>query len=127
MSGACESSSRPWFLAWLAIGAAAGLGVLTIPTIGPYVLLISVAAALGVATRRRSAAGLPGLLSGVGLPLLYVAYLNRHGPGTVCTTTATGQSCVDEWSPWLWLAAGGALLLAGAVWSTATDRRRRSK
>ncbi|MFJ1970915.1 hypothetical protein ACIO93_19770 [Streptomyces sp. NPDC087903] len=127
MSGACESSSRPWFLAWLAIGAAAGLGVLTILTIGLYLLLISVAAALAVAARRRSAVGLPGLLSGVGLPLLYVAYLNRQGPGTVCTTTATGQSCVDEWSPWLWLAAGVVLFLAGAVWFTVTGRRGRAR
>jgi hypothetical protein len=127
LNGAQGARSGPWFLAWPAIGAVAGLGVLTIPTIGPYLLLVSAAAALAVTARGRSTAGLPGLLSGVGLPLLYVAYLNRRGPGTVCTTTATGQSCVDEWSPWPWLATGAVLLLAGAVWCAVTDRRRRSK
>jgi hypothetical protein len=59
------------------------------------------------------------------MPLL-VAYLNRGGPGNVCTTTATSQSCTTEWSPWPWLAAGLLLVAAGAVtfaWLRARLRR----
>ncbi|MET7454001.1 hypothetical protein ABZT03_19375 [Streptomyces sp. NPDC005574] len=127
MSGTPEEGSRlPWFLAWLGVGATGGLGLLTIPTIGVYLLLVALAGACAVALRR-GAAGLPGLLAGAGLPLLYVAYLNRRGPGDVCTTTATGQSCVEEWSPWLWLTAGLTLLLAGTAWFTTTTGRHRPK
>ncbi|MFJ9634799.1 hypothetical protein ACIRU8_44635 [Streptomyces sp. NPDC101175] len=117
----------PWFLAWLGIGAAGSLALLTIPTIGLYLFPLAAVAAGAVAFRRGARHGLPGLLSGLGLPLLYVAYLNRRGPGTVCTTTATSQSCVDEWSPWLWLAAGVVLFLAGLGWFTALTRRRAAR
>ncbi|MFE2521804.1 hypothetical protein [Streptomyces mirabilis] len=33
----------------------------------------------------------------------------------MCTTTVTGQSCVDEYKSWFWLGAGVALLIAGIV------------
>ncbi|MGW2647083.1 hypothetical protein ACWC2T_19635 [Streptomyces sp. NPDC001393] len=105
----------PWFGAWFTVGALASLGVLTVLTIGVFLLPVTLAAAVLVATRRGSRAGLPGLLSGLGVPLLYVAFLNRGGPGDVCTTTANSQSCVDEYNPWWWLAAGVVLLLAGVV------------
>ena len=73
---------------------------------------------------RESRVGLPGLISGLSLPLFYVAFLNRSGPGTVCTSTATSQSCVDEWSPWPWLAIGIVLLVSGCVWFAMSNRRR---
>jgi hypothetical protein len=44
--------------------------------------------------------------------VLYVAWLNRDGPGQVCTSTATDTSCADEWSPWPFVAL--AVVLAGA-------------
>ena len=44
--------------------------------------------------------------------MLYVAWLNRDGPGTVCTSTATETSCGDEWSPWPFVVV--AVVLAGA-------------
>ena len=57
-----------------------------------------------------------GLVSGTGPVLLYVAWLNRQGPGTVCTTTrGGGGQCLDEWSPWPWVAAGVALVVLGLV------------
>ncbi|WP_329128994.1 hypothetical protein OG552_01945 [Streptomyces sp. NBC_01476] len=57
----------------------------------------------------------PGLLSGAGVLPLYVAFLNRSGPGTVCTSTHGGQSCTDEYTPWPLLAAGLLLLLGGVL------------
>ncbi|MGX1548715.1 hypothetical protein [Streptomyces adustus] len=104
---------RAWFCVWFVVGALGSLGLLTALTIGPYLLPGAVAAAALLAVRRGSSAGLPGLVSGLGVPLLYVAFLNRAGPGNVCTTTASGQSCVDEFDPWPWLAVGAALFLAG--------------
>ncbi|MCH5677243.1 hypothetical protein [Streptomyces gilvus] len=118
-----RSSSRPWFCAWLAVGALGSLGLVAILSIGVYLLPLALVAAGLLATRRGSFAGLPGLLSGLGVPLLYVAFLNRGGPGNVCTTTSTSQSCVDEYNPWLWLAAGVVLLLAGIVLGAVRQRR----
>jgi hypothetical protein len=62
---------------------------------------------------RRKDRELLGLVSGLALPVLYVAYLNRDGPGTVCRTGRDGsQACIDEWSPWPWLVVG-ALTTSG--------------
>lgn len=114
----------PWFVAWMLVGAGYALGVLGALSIGLYVLVITVAATIVLATRAGSGAGLPGLVSGLSLPLFYVAFLNRSGPGTVCTSTATSQSCVEEWSPWPWIVVGIVLLVAGWVWFTVAERRR---
>lgn len=63
---------------------------------------------------------LGGVLAGLSLPVLYVAWLNRGGPGTVCHTLEGGEGCTEEWSPWpflgvatLCLAAAGLLLRSG--------------
>ncbi|MET7686271.1 hypothetical protein [Streptomyces sp. NPDC005423] len=127
-SPAARGGAWLWFLTWLLVGAAGSLGLLTIPTVGVFLLPLAAAGAGVAAFRRGARAGLPGLLSGAGLPLMYVAYLNREGPGNVCTNSGTGgQSCVEEWNPWFWLAGGVALLVAGAVWFVLADRLRRTR
>jgi hypothetical protein len=65
----------------------------------------------------------PGLISGLGVPLLYVAYVNRAGPGSICTAVAGGQECNDEWSPWPWLAVGVILLVLGVAAFVGRQRR----
>ena len=112
-----------WFIAWMLTGAGYALGILGALSIGPYILVITVAATIVLATRTGSGVGLPGLISGPSLPLFYVAFLNRSGPGTVCTSTATSQTCVDEWSPWPWLAIGVVVLVSGCVWFAMANRR----
>jgi hypothetical protein len=114
-----------WFIAWMLIGAGYALGILGALSIGRYVLVITVAVTAVIATRTGSSVGLPGLISGLSLPLFYVAFLNRSGPGTVCTSTATSQACVDEWSPWPWLVIGIMLLVSGCVWFRRSRTRRR--
>ncbi|MDN5794868.1 MAG: hypothetical protein L0H79_03850 [Intrasporangium sp.] len=111
-----SSSPAHWlaFASWGLVGAGYAFGVLGLATIGMFVLAGSVVLTLLVlkAWGRR---GLAGLVSGAGLPLLYVAFLNRGGPGMVCTTGPDSMSCVDAWSPWPWLAVGAALIAAGIV------------
>jgi hypothetical protein len=109
--------ARRWgfFLAWFIVGGLYALSILGAMTIGIFVLPVALAATAFLATRRHARDGLPGLISGLGLPLFYVAFLNRDGPGTICTTTPTSQSCIDEWSPWPWLALGAALVLVGIL------------
>jgi hypothetical protein len=100
--------------------------VLTIPTIGVFVLVLALGgmAALLARPGGRTSAGV-GAISGAGLAPLYVAYLNRGGPGVVCRAIQDGQECTDAWSPWPWLGAGAFLVLTGVVafavlraWST---------
>jgi len=119
-----ERRNVTWSVAWMLTGAGYALGILGAPSIGPYVLVVTVAATIVLATHTGSREGLPGLIFGLSLPLFYVAFLNRLGPGTVCTSTATSQSCVDEWSPWPWLAIGIVLLVSGCVWFAMAKQRR---
>jgi len=111
-----------WFAAWLIIGAGYALGLLGAASIGLFVLPLAVAATIVAARRQHAGSGLPGLISGLGIPLVYVAYLNRAGPGTVCTTVSGGQDCTDEWSPWPWLAAAVILLGLGLAAFIARQR-----
>src|SRR2546430_2296091 len=120
---------REWagFSAWLVIGAAYAVSLLAMLTVGPFIAPVALVLTVLLWRKRRAARELLGLVSGLALPLLYVAYLNRNGPGNVCTTGREGsQSCIDEWSPWPWLAAGILLLLAGAGAFVAARRAARS-
>jgi hypothetical protein len=111
---------------WAAVGAGAVTAVLTVLTIGFFVLLATAALAAVLARRAGGRLAGPGLLMGAGLLPLYVAYLNRGGPGMVCTTTSTGGSCVQEWSPWPWVAAGLCLIVSGIAVGMRTGRSRRA-
>ena len=104
-----------WFAAWLLVGAGYGISFLGILSVGLFVLPLPVIATILLARQRSAGAGAPGVISGLGVPLCYVAYLNRSGPGTSCTTTTArgGQSCVDEGSPWPWLTVAAVLLVLG--------------
>lgn len=113
------------FLAWAATGACLGTGLLTALSIGPFLLALVVIAAAVLIWRRRLGIATIGAVSGLGLISFAVAYLNRKGPGQVCTTTATTQSCITEWSPWPWLAAGIVLISAGLVLFLALRRSAR--
>jgi hypothetical protein len=113
-----------WFPAWLLVGAGYALSFIAIASIGLFVLPFPVLATLLLARRWQATSGLPGLISGLAVPVLYVAYLNRAGPGTICTNVTGGQECHDEWSPWPWLAVGVILLVLGVV--TFIDLQRRA-
>jgi hypothetical protein len=114
-----------WFTAWLLVGAGYSLSLVGIASIGLFVLPLPVLATVLLVRRQPAARGLPGLISGLGVPLLYVAYLNRAGPGTICTTVTGGQECNDEWSPWPWLAVGVILLVFGVAAFVGRQRRAR--
>lgn len=111
------------FTAWVVVGAGASLGLLSILTIGFLVLAATAVITVLLARWRPSGAEAFGALSGLALPVFYIAYLNRDGPGEVCTTSGTGGSCSDEWSPWPWLAAGMLLAITGVLAFTAIRRR----
>jgi hypothetical protein len=108
----------------MATGVGFAFGILGALTIGPFVLIVPTVAAIMFMRHPSARVGLPGLVSGIGFPLIYVAYLNRFGPGTVCRAVARGEECVDEWSPWPWLVVGVAVLIWGCAWFGARICRR---
>jgi hypothetical protein len=55
------------------------------------------------------------LLTGAGLLLVYVAWLQRDGPGTTCWQTATSSGCDQHLNPLPWLAVGVALVAGGFI------------
>jgi hypothetical protein len=111
------------FLGWCLAGAGLCLGVLTILTVGPFLLLFALFLCALLVWRPGFGWGIAGLLSGAAAPLLYVAWLNRGGPGQVCTGNSRAITCTDEWSPWPFVAAGVLLVGAGlGIFLTRRDR-----
>lgn len=113
-----DGDSYGAFVGWCVAGAAGCFGVLSLLTVGPFVMLGTLFLCAWLLWRFNFGWSMGGLLVGAALPLLYVAWLNRDGPGEVCTRTATSESCGDEWSPWpfvvmaLVLVVGGLLVFA---------------
>lgn len=100
-----------WFWAWALVGVGFAfsfvsfLGVLTILPVALVILLLA---------RLHPINGF-GLLSGAGVMLLVVAYLQRQGPGTTCWHTATAGGCDQHLNPIPWLVAGLVCFTAGLV------------
>ena len=111
------------YAGWCVAGAGLSLGVLSLLTIGPFVLLVTFALCGWMLWRQGFGAGMAGIVTGAAVPLLYVAWLNRDGPGQVCTRTAISESCGDEWSPWPLLAAAVVLVVVGIVMFAVLRRR----
>jgi uncharacterized membrane protein YczE len=111
-----------WFAAWCFVGALYSGGLLTILSIGIIVGPIAIGCTLLLARRPSSARGLPGLIAGASVPLLYVALLTRRGPGLVCSRIPGGVTCSQEYNPWVWMSAGVLLIAAGLLAMVTTHR-----
>jgi hypothetical protein len=134
-----KKAQRPWtlFFAWLVIGCLVSLGAISIASIGLFVLPAALAATVLVVRQRASWRGLSGLLAGLGMPALLVAYLNRGGPTLGgCATTIDGQLCAGTamsgspqtvsqlLNPWPWLVIGVLLIAMGIAVFVFTPRSR---
>jgi hypothetical protein len=103
-----------WFFAWFGVGACVAVGLAAILSVG-LVFLVLAAAAAGLLLWKGPRNAVVGGLAGLALPLFYLAYLNRGGPGNVCRSSAGGQTCTDEYTPIPFLAGGALMLVAGFV------------
>ncbi len=109
---------------WGVVGALVAFGVAGLATIGPFLLaLASVFVVGGLAAAGLRPPSVPGALLGLSTAPFYIAWLNRGGPGTVCTSTADVMACTDQWSPWPFVAVG--VLVAGAAVALLVTARRR--
>jgi hypothetical protein len=105
------------------VGAALAFGLLGILSIGIFVLPCALLATFYLARRNPSVRFMTGILSGVGVPLLVVAFLNRSGPAFVCSRS----TCDEQLSPWPWLLAGVLFVLLGPATYVLSGTRRRSR
>jgi hypothetical protein len=110
-----RSDSWTAFLVWGLAGVGLCFGVLSILTVGAFVLLVTLGACGWLLYRWDFGWGMLGLLLGAAVPLLYVAWLNRDGPGTVCTTEGAVTSCGDQISPWPFVAMALVAAVIGIV------------
>jgi hypothetical protein len=69
-----------WFAAWVVVGCALAFGVVSF-ALGPLVFVPAALAAALMLRKPSARAGAYGALIGVGVLLLFVAYLNRDGLG----------------------------------------------
>ena len=101
-----------WFAAWVVVGCAVALSMVSLG-----LLVLIPAAVIAVLMIRRPAArrSAYGALIGVGLLLLFVAYVNREGPGTTCWQHGTATGCDQHLNPLPWLALGVAFVVGGFV------------
>lgn len=115
-----------WFCAWMPVGAIASLTVLGAFSILGLIALPAAALAAWPAGRHSNGTGASGIVSGLGVPCLYVAYLNRQGPGNVCTNYAGGgQSCTQEYNPLFWAAVATILIVTGLIIFAAQQHQNR--
>jgi hypothetical protein len=102
-----------WFWAWAGLGAASALGLISaLSTIAVAPAIIAGAVLTRIPRARQSAFG---LAAGAGLLCLFVAYVQREGPGTTCWHTATAAGCDQHLNPLPWLIAGLVLFLGAFI------------
>ena len=113
-----------WFGGWVVLGVGFAFGFVSFPLAWFPVGLLALL--LGRDQRRMQAAW--GSVTGVGLLLLYVAYVQRHGPGEYCHAIGTakypGTECGDYMDPRPWLFAGIILVVGGVVCFVVQRHRR---
>ena len=108
------------FIVLALIGAAFILGFLTLSVL--FVVPVVVAVVVAV-VRPNVLKSSFGLMAGAGSVLIYVAYVQRRGPGTGCWQTATASGCDEYLNPWPWLVVGLTLVVAGILAHLSQMRR----
>jgi hypothetical protein len=97
------------------------VGTVGLISLGPLALVPAAIAGRALGNGPRSRQSAVGLLAGAGLTCLYVAYVQRQGPGTTCWRTASAAGCDGHLNPLPWLIVGLILLIGGFL---AQGRRR---
>lgn len=129
MTDTASPKQRPWllFISWTLVGLMWALSLAGLMVLGVFNLLtfpLTGAATWLLAQRKGSQRGLPGLFVTASLPFLYIAYLNRQGPGYVTIQLANGgESHSQESSPFIWLGIGAAFFVVAIVVFVAKTRQ----
>jgi hypothetical protein len=119
-----------WFGAWLAVGAALTIGFLAGFSFGLFVLPFALAALVVVVRRSPHLPEATGFVSGIGVTLLLIAFVNRDYepcPANGVLKLQPGQQSVScgGFDPHPWLYLGIAVIAAGATAYLVASRARR--
>jgi len=109
-----------WFWTWALVGCAGALGAVSL---GPLLLLPVFGLGLVMATSPRIRSSAFGLLTGAGALCLFVAWVQRRGPGEVCWQKGTATGCDQYLDPRPWLALGVILVVTGIAAHAVRARR----
>lgn len=107
-----DRTSWAWFCAWAAAGGGVAIGAIAL---GPVAFLPALVGGLILASGTKSRRSAFGLLSGIGISLLVVAWVQRSGPGETCWHTSTASGCSQHLDPLPWLVGGIVLFAAGLI------------
>ncbi len=104
------------FLIWLVPGIAVALGLISLLSIGVYLVIFGVALAVFAAFKTQGR-GIGGALVGAGLVSLYGAYLQYPGPGEICIPEPIGNGihCEVNLDPIPFLIGGCIAVALGAM------------
>ncbi len=102
------------FWLWALVGVGFGLGI---SSLGIFIVPASAVVTMVLLTRPGLRGSAYGALVGIGTVLLFVAFDNREGPGTVCHSYdhGRGMRCDELYDPRKWLVAGLVLVAAGLI------------
>ena len=100
------------FALWALVGGGLVIGIFTLTILFVVPVVIGLAALAIRPALMRSGFG---FVAGMGLVSIYVAFVQRRGPGTVCWQKATESGCEEFLNPWPWLAVGVVLVCVGVV------------
>lgn len=101
-----------WFWAWATAGAAGALGLISL---GPIALGPAVITGVAMSRSQTGVRAAFGLFGGAGLVALFVAYVQRDGPGTTCWHMGTRTGCDQHLNPIPWLVVGIVLVVAAVI------------
>ena len=107
-------------MAWVGVGIGFALGV---SALGVFALPLALAATVLLIVFHHADRSALGILAGIGLLSLYVAYVQRKGPGTVTWHTSTASGSDQYLDPWPWLIVGILLVAIGVAAFLWTERR----
>jgi hypothetical protein len=115
--------STIWSAAWFLVGGCWAISFISF--IGVITLPIALVATLLLCVWPGPRARAVAAVAGIGVPFLYVAWLNRSGPGTTCRRFANGEACDGHLNPLPWLVIGAGLFAAGVALALHRPRRAR--
>ncbi len=114
-------SHLPWFLAWVGVGIGFALGV---SVLGVFAVPLALVATVLLIVFHHADRSALGVLVGVGSLSLFVAYVQRKGPGTVYWHTSTASGSDQYLDPRPWLVVGVILVVVGVATFLWRERRR---
>lgn len=124
---------RVWasFAGWAVVGFLAAAGLLSVASVGVYILPVALVALVIVARAFSFGRGSFGVVAGVGAALLIVAVRSNMDGGAACTASTLGPgqltslTCGRGLSATPWAIAGAVALLISAAGMLVMSGRRR--